>query len=202
MAGKNRFVISRNKRGAFRWTFVAANGKIIAVPRTSFKSKDACLANISQVKKLAPKAPVIDTTPPPREKRLNREAAFEIYKDSRGEYRWRLYAPDGNLVARASEGYKGKGNCKHAIDLIKRAAPSAPIVDETLPEGASAGSAKKKTGMRLPLPAPPVALGVRAGPLRRGALCSLCCSLCLAGPPDQRVQCWLACASKIPGCAC
>ena len=33
---------------------------------------------------------------------------FEVYKDKRGEYRWRRKASNGNIVGASSEGYKSK----------------------------------------------------------------------------------------------
>jgi len=33
---------------------------------------------------------------------------FEVYKDKRGEYRWRRKAANGNIVGASSEGYKSK----------------------------------------------------------------------------------------------
>ena len=33
---------------------------------------------------------------------------FEVYKDKRGEFRWRRTASNGNIVGASSEGYKSK----------------------------------------------------------------------------------------------
>jgi len=33
---------------------------------------------------------------------------FEVYKDKRGEWRWRRQASNGNIVGASSEGYKSK----------------------------------------------------------------------------------------------
>ena len=38
---------------------------------------------------------------------------FEITKDTAGEYRFRLRAPNGEIIA-VSESYKSKDGCKHA----------------------------------------------------------------------------------------
>jgi len=37
---------------------------------------------------------------------------WEIYKDKRGEYRWRRRATNGNIVGASTEGYKGRSDCK------------------------------------------------------------------------------------------
>jgi len=55
---------------------------------------------------------------------------FTIYKDKAGEFRFRLVATNGNVLA-ASEGYKAKASAQGAIDRIKSDAAGATVVDET-----------------------------------------------------------------------
>jgi len=57
--------------------------------------------------------------------------AFTIYKDSKGEYRWRLRASNGKTIADSGEGYTNKADCQAAIKLIQGGAASAPVKDET-----------------------------------------------------------------------
>lgn len=45
---------------------------------------------------------------------------FEIYQDSRDEWRWRYVAENGNKMANGGEGYKNKGDCEHGIDTMKK----------------------------------------------------------------------------------
>jgi len=37
---------------------------------------------------------------------------FEVYRDKRGEYRWRRKASNGRIVGASSEGYKKKADCE------------------------------------------------------------------------------------------
>ncbi len=53
---------------------------------------------------------------------------FEIYKDTAGKYRWRLRAPNGEIIA-AGEAYESKQGCKDGIDAVKRYAPGALVVE-------------------------------------------------------------------------
>jgi uncharacterized protein YegP (UPF0339 family) len=46
---------------------------------------------------------------------------FQIFKDAKGEFRWRLIANQGRVLATAAEGYKTKAECRQAIQLIKDA---------------------------------------------------------------------------------
>jgi len=57
-------------------------------------------------------------------------AKFEIYKDSKGEYRFRLKATNGEIIA-TGEGYESKQGCKAGIDSVKNNAPQAEIIDLT-----------------------------------------------------------------------
>ena len=47
---------------------------------------------------------------------------FEIYKDKRGEYRFRLKAGNGEIIL-ASEGYKQKASAKNGIASVMKNAP-------------------------------------------------------------------------------
>lgn len=43
---------------------------------------------------------------------------FEIYEDVRGEWRWRLVADNGRVMADSSEGYVDRGNAEIALSSI------------------------------------------------------------------------------------
>lgn len=57
-------------------------------------------------------------------------AEFQIYTDKKGEFRWRLLAANGKIIADSAEGYDKKSDCQHGIDLVKRDAPSAPVEEK------------------------------------------------------------------------
>lgn len=57
-------------------------------------------------------------------------AKFEIYKDNAGEYRFRLLAGNGQVIAQG-EGYSTKANCINGIESIKKNASDADINDLT-----------------------------------------------------------------------
>jgi uncharacterized protein YegP (UPF0339 family) len=58
-------------------------------------------------------------------------AKFILYKDKKGEFRWRLRHDNGNIIANSGEGYVDKDGAKNGINSVKENAPSAPIDDET-----------------------------------------------------------------------
>jgi len=53
---------------------------------------------------------------------------FEIYKDAAEKFRWRLKAPNGEIIA-SSEAYESKDSCKNGVNSVKINAPKAEIVD-------------------------------------------------------------------------
>ena len=57
-------------------------------------------------------------------------AKFELYKDAKGEFRWRLVASNGQSIATSGEGYKAMESAKAGIESVKKNAPAAPIVEK------------------------------------------------------------------------
>ncbi len=57
-------------------------------------------------------------------------AKFQVYKDKKGEFRFRLVASNGETIA-TSEGYKSKDSAKAGIESVKKNAPTAAIEDKT-----------------------------------------------------------------------
>jgi uncharacterized protein YegP (UPF0339 family) len=57
-------------------------------------------------------------------------AKFEIYKDAKGEFRFRLKAANGEIVA-TGESYKAKSGVLSGVDAVKRAAADAVVDDQT-----------------------------------------------------------------------
>jgi hypothetical protein len=52
---------------------------------------------------------------------------FEVYQDRASEWRWRLVASNGNIVADSAEGYASKQGAKRGIECVKRIAPDAEV---------------------------------------------------------------------------
>ena len=58
---------------------------------------------------------------------------FEIYSSSPSllafQWRWRLVAENGEIIADSSEGYVSKYDCEYAIGLVKATTPTTPVVE-------------------------------------------------------------------------
>lgn len=120
-----KFVIRTTKTGT-KFDLKASNGEVIATSEV-YASEDACRSGIASVAKNAPVANVEDQTVE------NYEAAkhpkFELYTDKAGEFRFRLKATNGQIIA-VSEGYKSKKSCENGIESVRKNAVDAPVVEE------------------------------------------------------------------------
>jgi uncharacterized protein YegP (UPF0339 family) len=64
----------------------------------------------------------------PAKKKPIKTGKFEVFKDKAGEYRFRLKAPNGEIIA-TSEGYNSKTSCMNGIQSVMKNAPKAKIVE-------------------------------------------------------------------------
>ena len=120
-----KFVI-RNVASGIKFDLKATNGQVIATSEV-YTTEAACRNGIESVMKNAPIANVEDQAVE------NFEAVthpkFEMYEDKAGEFRFRLKARNGEIIA-TSEGYKTKASCENGIDSVKKNAPEAEVVEE------------------------------------------------------------------------
>jgi uncharacterized protein YegP (UPF0339 family) len=59
---------------------------------------------------------------------IDMSSKFEVYKDKSGEFRFRLKAGNGEIIA-VGEGYKTKASALSGIESVKKSAAEATIVD-------------------------------------------------------------------------
>ena len=120
-----KFVI-RNVASGIKFDLKATNGQVIATSEV-YESDAACRKGIESVRKNAPVANFEDQTAPEFEKVTHPK--FELYQDKAGEFRFRLKARNGEIIA-TSEGYKTKDACENGIESVRRNAPEAEVVTE------------------------------------------------------------------------
>lgn len=120
-----KFVVKTVKTG-IKFNLKAGNGEIIATSEV-YSGKASCLNGIESVRKNAPIAALEDQTVEGFEQQKNPK--FEVYKDKAGEFRFRLKARNGEIIA-ASEGYSAKASCLNGIESVRRNAPDAPVEEE------------------------------------------------------------------------
>ena len=120
-----KFVIRNTKTGV-KFDLKAGNGEIIATSEV-YASQAACKNGVESVLKNAPVAAVEDQTV--EGFAVEKHPKFEIYTDKAGEFRFRLKATNGQIIA-VSEGYKAMASCKNGIESVKKNAPEAAVVVE------------------------------------------------------------------------
>ncbi|MBR4658506.1 MAG: YegP family protein [Clostridia bacterium] len=118
-----KFIIKNTNTG-IKFDLKANNGEVIATSEV-YKAEASCRKGIASVIRNAPIAPVEDQTVDGFEKQ--KHPKFEVYTDKAGEFRFRLKARNGEIIA-TSEGYKSMPSCLNGIDSVKRNAVDSPIV--------------------------------------------------------------------------
>ena len=121
----SKFVI-RTVASGIKFDLKHTNGQVIATSEV-YNSKGACVNGIESVQKNAPAANIEDQTVENFEQ--VKHPKFEMYTDKSGEFRFRLKATNGQIIA-TSEGYKAKASCLNGIESVKKNAPEAEIVEE------------------------------------------------------------------------
>ena len=119
-----KFAVKKVKTGN-KFNLVANNGEIIATSEV-YKSEASCMKGIASVRRCCV-GPIEDQTVENFE--VLKHPKFEVYTDKAGEFRFRLKARNGQIIA-VGEGYKKKASCLNGIDSIKRNAPEATLVKE------------------------------------------------------------------------
>ena len=118
-----KFLVQNAKTGV-KFNLLAANGQVIATSQI-YASLRACKKGVASVQKNAPAAVLEDQTV--EGFKSEKCPKFEVYKDKAGEFRFRLKATNGEIIA-ASEGYKALSGCKNGIDSVRKNAVDAEIV--------------------------------------------------------------------------
>jgi uncharacterized protein YegP (UPF0339 family) len=106
------FETFKDQKEGHRWRLKSSNGQVIATSGQGYKDIRDCKNGIDRIKKDAAT-----------------KLKFETYEDKAKEYRWRLKATNGQIIATSGQGYKEKRSCEHAIDVIKKGAEKAKVVE-------------------------------------------------------------------------
>ena len=107
-----KFELYKDKAEEFRWRLKAGNGAILATPGQGYKAMADAKAGVESVMKSG----------------MDDALKYEVYGDDKKEYRWRLKAGNGKIIATASESYKKKGDADAAVDSIRAKVAKAEVV--------------------------------------------------------------------------
>lgn len=120
-----KFVVKTVPTGV-KFDLKAGNGQVIATSEV-YTSEASCMKGIESVRKNSSAANLEDQTVEGYKTEVNPK--FEIYNDKKGEFRFRLKARNGEIIA-VSEGYVAKAGCINGIESVRENAPEAEIVKE------------------------------------------------------------------------
>ena len=118
-----KFVIRQTNTG-FKFDLKAGNGEVIASSEV-YSTIAACRKGVDSVARIAADANFADLT----QEQEALHPKFELYQDKGGQFRFRLKARNGEIVA-TSEAYTTKTACENGIASVRKNAPEASIVEE------------------------------------------------------------------------
>ena len=116
-----KFVVKQTGTG-FKFDLKASNGEVIATSEV-YTTEAACLKGIESVRTNCVGGIEDQTAESTAE---IKHPKFEVYADKAGEFRFRLKAKNGEIIA-VSEGYKAKKSCLDGIESVRKNAPDAQI---------------------------------------------------------------------------
>lgn len=118
-----KFII-RTTAESCSFCLLAANSEPVA-QSDEYTSRNACLRGIESVRRNAA-ARIEDQTVRGYEELPNPK--YELYKDRKRQYRYRLRARNGKVIA-AGGGHADKELCIKGIESVRRNAPKAKIIE-------------------------------------------------------------------------
>jgi len=118
-----KYLVKTTSTG-IKFDLLARNGEVIATSEV-YSSEAACMNGIESVRTNAPIAALEDQTVENFEQQ--KHPKFEMYVDKAGEYRFRLKARNGEVIA-VSEGYKAKASCENGIESVRTNAVDGEVV--------------------------------------------------------------------------
>jgi len=120
-----KFVVKQTATGV-KFDLKARNGEVIATSEV-YASENSCMNGIKSVTTNAPIAALEDQTVEGFEKQ--KHPKFEVYADKKGEFRFRLKARNGEIIA-TSEGYAAKASCLNGVESVRKNVVDAETVKE------------------------------------------------------------------------
>ncbi|MBR4780934.1 MAG: YegP family protein [Lachnospiraceae bacterium] len=117
-----KFVLSQTPNG-YKFNLVAGNGEVIATSQV-YKSVATAKKGIASVSATAPIAGIENQTEKDFKAVVNPK--FEVYKDKKGEFRFRLKAKNGQIIA-TGEGYSKVDSCLKGIASVQKNAKEAKV---------------------------------------------------------------------------
>lgn len=110
------YEIYEDSSGEYRWR-LTSGGDIIADSGEGYSSRSGAVEAVNRVQSDAPGADILASGTP----------HFDIYKDRADEWRWRLVAGNGRIIADSGEGYSSESNARRAVENVQSDAEGADL---------------------------------------------------------------------------
>lgn len=105
------FAIFRDAAGEWRWHLIHRNGNILADGGEGYASRSNARRAVDKLREDV------------------EDISFEVYEDAAGEFRYRVRAENGQIVAASGEGYASEDGAADAADRVQTYAPEADVLD-------------------------------------------------------------------------
>ena len=104
------FETYEDARGKHRWRLIHENGNIIADSTQGYASREGRDNAVKRARGYVQSADYLKLDP----------AAFELYRDNAGQYRWRLLHRNGNIIADSGQGYTSRRAARNGVDSVRQ----------------------------------------------------------------------------------
>ena len=118
-ASRATFELFEDNAGEWRWRLRHDNGNVIGDSGEGYASKSNAKRALERVREHVAAADYLRVDP----------AAFEVYRDKGGKWRWRLIHENGNVLADSGQGYASRSKARQGLDSVRSNVDDAAIDD-------------------------------------------------------------------------
>ena len=130
VASEATFELFEDAGEEWRWRLRHDNGNVIGDSGQGYTSKSNAKRACSRVREHVAAADYLRVDP----------AAFEVYADRAGEWRWRLIHENGNVLADSGQGYSSRSKARQGLESVRSNVGEAALEDLDAEAGDDAGS--------------------------------------------------------------
>ncbi|MFC5278414.1 HVO_2922 family protein [Halorubrum rubrum] len=113
------FELFEDDAAEWRWRLRHDNGNVIGDSGEGYASKSNAKRALSRVREHVAAADYLRVDP----------AAFEVYRDKGGKWRWRLIHENGNVLADSGQGYSSRSKARQGLESVRSNAAEATLED-------------------------------------------------------------------------
>ena len=125
IASKATFELFEDDAGEWRWRLAHDNGNVIGDSGEGYVSKSNAKRALGRVREHVAAADYLRVDP----------AAYELFRDTAGEWRWRLIHENGNILADSGEGYSSRSKARQGVESVRSNVSDASVTDLDEAEG-------------------------------------------------------------------